>query len=136
MFDHATMGQAFAAPGMDPRQWVSMASVDPDSENARSVSFTDADGNPSPYGPLVSVTLQPSGISIRCRVAGAVAGNGEAEWYPFVAGDEVCVVIAEGDERDGGLVFPTVQVIGSRPAWIRAERFRATPTSALALPLR
>lgn len=103
-FDAASMAQAFARPGIDPRQWVSMATVDADTDSARSVQFTDEDGNPNPYGPLVSVTLQPSGICMVCRVASAVAGDGEADWYPFVGGDEVAVLILEGDERAGGVI--------------------------------
>lgn len=104
MFDLARAAEAFKRPGIDPRQWVSMATVNPDSENARSVSFKDDDGKPSPYGPIVNVTLQPSGVPCRCRVAGAVAGQGEAEWYPYVAGDEVVVLVPEGDERNGGVI--------------------------------
>ncbi len=103
-FDAASMAAAFARPGIDPRQWCSMATIDADTDSARSVQFTDDDGNTNPYGPLISVTLQPSGISMVCRVAGAVAGEGEADWYPFIGGDEVVVLILEGDERAGGVI--------------------------------
>src|SRR5205823_839829 len=41
---------------------------------------------------------------IPCRVAAHVAGNGEGEWYPFVANDEVVVMVPEGDERAGCLI--------------------------------
>lgn len=98
-FDAATMGQALARPGMDPRQWVSYGIVDADAPGHRCVIFKDENGDPLKSGPLVRVTLQPSGISVVCRVAGLVAGDGEAEWFPFVAGDEVVVVLPEGSER-------------------------------------
>jgi hypothetical protein len=102
--DLATAADAFRRPGADTRQWISYATVDADSESNPSVAFKDKDGNPSPYGPLVSVTLQPSGVRVRCRVAGAVAGEQEADWYPFVGGDEVIVLIPEGDERAGCVI--------------------------------
>jgi hypothetical protein len=94
-FDAATAGAGMSAPGMDPRQWCSRATVDPETEDQKSVEFTTA------YGPLVNVTLRPSGIPVRCQVAHEVAGQGEGEWYPFVAGDEVQVLINEGAETAG-----------------------------------
>lgn len=97
--DPSTAAEAFARPGMDPRQWISYGIVNADSEEARSVLFDDDDGE-LPF-PLVIVTLQPSGVTVPCRVAGMVAGEGEADWFPFVGGDEVLVAIPEGDERAG-----------------------------------
>lgn len=80
---------------VDTRQWGSYGTVSPETPNAPSVTFTKA------YGPLVNVKLHPSGIPVVCRVTHEIAGNGEGEWYPFVAGDEVWVQIPEGDERAG-----------------------------------
>ncbi len=94
----ASAAAAFAGPGMDTRQWISNATVDPGEE---SVIFVDDKGNPSPIGPIVVCTLQPSGITVPCRVASWCAGNQEGEWFPFMAGDEVIVAIPEGDERAG-----------------------------------
>lgn len=99
--DSALAAEAFKMPGIDPRQWISYGTVDAGTPEQPPIIFKDADGNPGPYGPLVMVTLQPTGISVPCRVAGAIAGNGEADWYPFVPGDEVLVAIPEGDERAG-----------------------------------
>jgi hypothetical protein len=96
--DIATLAEAFAKPGMDPRQWCSYATVDRETPDQKSVQFTDE------YGPLVSCTLHPSGIPVVCRVAHEVAGNGEGEWTPFVAGDEVIVLIPEGDESAGCVI--------------------------------
>ena len=92
-FDHATAGQAFAGPGMDTRQWVSYGQVDQDTQDSRCVVF-DPD-----LGPLVNVTLQPSGIPVVCRVLAPFAGQGESEYFPFISGDEVVVAITQGDER-------------------------------------
>lgn len=88
-----TERENFAGPGQDTRQWVSYGIVDDDTEDQKAVTF-DED-----YGPLVSVTLQPSGTPVRCRVGGSCAGNGEGEYFPFLGGDECVVVIFEGDEK-------------------------------------
>ena len=95
--DIAALRDALAGPGMDTRQWVSFGLVEPKGVDTpdQAVEFT------SDLGPLVCVILQPSGSSVRCRVAGQVAGNMEGEYYPFVPGDEVLVVVPEGDERAG-----------------------------------
>lgn len=101
MFNQGLFAQAFAIPGGDPRQWISYGIVAPDAEDSPSVTLKDDDGNPSPYGPIVRVILQPSGNAVPCRVAASVAGDNEGEWYPFLEGDEVLVVIPEGHERAG-----------------------------------
>lgn len=86
------------APGNDTRQWVSYAIVDNSTEEIKNVEFTD-------MGPLVNVTLQPSGVPIRCRVGMDIGGKGEGEYCPFMDGDEVLVAIVEGDERAGGVII-------------------------------
>lgn len=140
-------------PGSDPRQWNSYGIVKADAPGARSVQFNDENGNPRPY-PVVLVTLQPSGIDVVCRIAGHSAGAGTGSYRPFVAGDEVQVMIMQGDEHDcvivgrthnGADVFPTM-VGGNDPtqnnvAFDRhmepyvlesgtAILFRTTPTGA------
>lgn len=99
--DTSLASNAWRAPGMDTRSWVSYGTVDQGTPEQPPIIFKDADGNPNPYGPQVMVTLQPSGISVPCRIANAIAGDGEAEYYPYVPGDEVLVLIPEGDERAG-----------------------------------
>lgn len=95
--DLAALRDALAGPGMDTRQWVSFGVVEAMSADTpeQAVEFTPE------FGPLVCVVLQPSGYLARCRVSGMVAGNMEAEYHPFITGDEVIVVIPEGDERAG-----------------------------------
>ena len=97
--DLTTAAQAFAGPGTDTRHWISYATVDPETPDQKSVTFT------TEYGPLVSCTLRPSAIPVVCRVAHEVAGNGEGEWTPFVAGDELLVAIPEGDETAGCVII-------------------------------
>lgn len=104
-----------ATPGMDPRQWTSYGTVDAD----------EIEFDPS-LGPLIPVTLQPSQVQILCRTMSSVAGNGEGEYVPFVAGDEVLVAIPGGAERSGACVilgklnnerlpFPSDSVAGQDP---------------------
>ncbi len=101
-WDRTTFGRAFSGPS---GLWVSYGLVDADTDAAPAVRFKDEDGKPLPYGPMVSVTLQPTGVALACRVAMQVAGVGEGEWYPFVGGDEVLVVIPEGNERAGAVII-------------------------------
>lgn len=108
-FDHSTMAQAFEHPGADTRHWTSHAIVDRETAEQKSVEFTKE------YGPLVSCTLQPSGIPVRARVAGAVAGNGEADWFPFLEGDEVQVAINEGHEGSCVIIGRLNQEIDAFP---------------------
>jgi hypothetical protein len=98
-FDAASLRQALAGPGMDPRQWCSLGVVDVDEGSQRAVRYDQPD-----YGTLVHVVLQPSGIPVVCRVASACAGTGEADVEPFAAGDEVVVLVPEGDERSGCVI--------------------------------
>lgn len=122
-FDAATMSASIARPGIDPRQWVSYALVSPqqnvDGEVIDSVEFDDE------LGPLVNCKLQPSNISMRCRIAQRFAGAGEAEYSPFIEGDELLVVILEGLEAAGGVIigrlnnsidtFPLESIAGQDP---------------------
>lgn len=122
-FDAATQAEAYRRPGMDTRQWVSYALVSPSQdvggETIDSVEFDDE------LGPLVNVKLQPSNIEVRCRVAQRFAGAGEGEYSPFIEGDEVIVLIPEGDERAAPVivgrlnnsidVFPAESVAGQDP---------------------
>jgi hypothetical protein len=93
--DTSLAGEALARPGADTRGWFSYGTVEPETAGQPSVTFSPA------YGPLVNVKLHPSGVSVVCRVAHAHAGNGEADWMPFVQYDEVLVGIPEGDEKAG-----------------------------------
>jgi hypothetical protein len=106
VFDHSTLGEAFSRPGMDTRQWISYGIVNDEvADGPHSTHFDDEDGAPLGVGPIIAVTLQPSNIVVACRVASGVAGNGEAEWFPFQAKDEVLVAIPEGDERAGCVII-------------------------------
>jgi hypothetical protein len=93
--DLRTMAEGMSFPGIDPREWCSYGLVEAGEE---SVVF-DED-----HGPLVVVRLQPSNVSVRCRVGCQTAGDGEGEFSPFVAGDEVLVALPSGDPKGGPVI--------------------------------
>lgn len=90
--DVASIAALFA----DGRAWVSIGVV------AEDVIDFDEDDYKQPF---VGVTMQPAGVEINCRVASAAAGNGEADWVPFVKGDEVVVVLPGGAEAAGPIII-------------------------------
>jgi hypothetical protein len=110
-----------SAPGTDTRQWGSYGTVMAENGDQKSVEFTPE------YGPLVMVTLHPSNIDVRCRVASQVAGNGEGEWFPFLEGDEVWVEIPQGDENSGCLI--TARLNNEIDAWPRQVAGMDTTTN-------
>lgn len=116
---------AVSRPGIDPREWISYGIVDPETDDDKSVEF-DAD-----YGPLVNVTLHPSGKQVRARVASNMAGNGEGEWFPFIAKDEVLVALAGGNERACVIVGRLNQGVDGFP-----ERVAGVDTSKNAVAFR
>ncbi len=116
----------------DNKQWVSMGLVvdDPD---VPPVQFNREDGQV-----YVMVSLEPSKVPVRCRLAGQVAGAGEAEYFPFLPNDEVVVLIPQGDEGAGCVIvgrlnqaldpFPMDSVAGQDPTTNTfAFRRRRTP---------
>jgi hypothetical protein len=111
-FDAGMFVDAFSRPGIDPREWISYGVVDQDgeSEDEKAVEF-DKD-----YGPLVNVTLHPAGKQVRARVASFMAGNGEGEWFPFIAKDEVLVALANGSERNAIIIGRMNQGVDGFPS--------------------
>lgn len=118
--DQRTSAEAWAHPGIDPRQWISYGRVEGQTADDPDPCVTFDEG-----GPKVKVTLQPSGAPVLCRVSSFVAGRGEGEYFPFVEGDEVIVAIPEGSERAGTVIigrlnneidtFPSGSVAGQDP---------------------
>ncbi len=126
--DWASHADAFK----DNKQWVSMGLVVDDPE-VPPVEFNREDGQV-----YVNVSLEPSKVPVRARVAGQVAGAGEAEYFPFMPNDEVVVLIPQGDEGAGCVIigrlnqaldpFPMDSVAGQDPTTNTfAFRRRRTP---------
>lgn len=96
--------ELFSRPGSDTRQWLSYGLVVEGTDDRPPVMFDDDEGEPLAEGPRVMVTLQPSNITVPCRVASFIAGVQEGSWYPFQPRDEVVVLVPEGDERAGCVI--------------------------------
>lgn len=121
-FDQSSAARAFSYAGSDPRIWSSFATVDAidAGDGAQTVEFDEEDGQV-----YVSITLQPYNIPARARVAMAIAGAGEAMYFPFVPNDEVIVAIPSGSVRAGCVIvgklnnkfdaFPMTGVSGTDP---------------------
>jgi hypothetical protein len=92
--DARSLAEALAFPGIDPRTWISIATVDPDE-----VTW-DED-----LGYLVPVTLQPTQVQGVAVCAQDVAGNSEGSASPFVEGDTLVVGVCHGMERAGVIVL-------------------------------
>lgn len=120
--------------GLSPpeKQWCSIAIVSTDPE-VPPVEFSREDGQV-----YVNVVLQPSMVPVRARLGGQIAGAGEGEYFPFLAGDEVMVLLPEGREDAGAVVvarlsnrldaFPMDSVAGQDPTTNSfAFRRRRTP---------
>lgn len=104
----ADFSDLLARPGADTRGWVHYGLVAAETQgntDQKSVIFNDSNGNPLPYGVLVMVKLQPNGNILPCRVAAQCAGPGESDYHPFIANDEVIVVVPNGDESNGGVIL-------------------------------
>lgn len=56
----------------------------------------------------VDVELHPSGRVITCRIAGAGGGAGRGAWGIPDPGDEVAVIVPDGEEDAGGIVVGTL----------------------------
>jgi hypothetical protein len=96
--DMRRMSEALKGPGIDTRHWVSYGTVavvgdgEPDFADPHAV-------NVSPSGVLVDVLLMPSGIPVTCRYAGIQGGGACTILAPIRPGDEVLVVIPDGEVR-------------------------------------
>ena len=118
--DAATAGVAYERPGNDTREWISFGTVATDTDGGDAVIFHEADGQV-----YVRVTLHPSLRPAMCRVGAQVAGNGEADYTPFVPGDEVLVALPQGREDAGATIicrlnnsldaFPMDSIAGQDP---------------------
>jgi len=102
---YGDMREMASGPGVDSRQWCSYGQVIGDANGSKSIRFNDEEGAALAHGVLIDVKLEPSRHEVPCRVLSSCAGNGEGEYHPFVAGDEVMVLVPEGNERAGCVII-------------------------------
>lgn len=97
--DPARVAKAFQRPGIDPRHWVSYGTVCTVSSKGRA-NFNDGSAVfVSPGGCTVDVLLMPANQHVPCRYTGVQGGRAGTIYTPIKPGDEVLVVIPDGDLR-------------------------------------
>lgn len=96
-------GDGLAKPGIDPRQWVSLA-------YANGESVVDA-----AHGVFVDVTLVPTNEVITARVTPIYGGNGFGLYAKVHADDELVVLIPNGNTAMGGVVVSRVWTAADLP---------------------
>jgi Type VI secretion system/phage-baseplate injector OB domain len=95
ILDVGRLGNALSRPGIDPRTWISYATVD----------GVGVDGE----GVFVDVTLLPSGEQMTARAGTIYAGPGYGLHLPFGVNDEVVVGVPNGDPGHGAVVLGRLQ---------------------------
>lgn len=95
--DVARLSEAVSRPGIDPRAWVEPAVIDGE-------SFVDLrDGK---QGIFVNVYILRTGTTIPARLGALYAGNGFGFYLPVEDGDEVQVLVPNGETDEGPVVLP------------------------------
>lgn len=117
--DVARVAEALSYPGIDPRTWLSAGTVgnrDDDGEFT-TTGFADSPGDgpqvpDSTYtdelGTVVDVRLEPAGDIITARWAGIGVGRFGRMLFPLRGGDEVIVLIPNGDRNSGAITVVAV----------------------------
>lgn len=117
--DWSKIREAVTGPGIDPRVWVLMGRID---DNPDAVRWE------APHGWIADITVHGGPLDqegpIACRVACALASNGEIGSCPVQLGDEVIVVVPVGDANAGPIIVGQLSG-GEKP----------TPTTVNGFPL-
>lgn len=109
--DTGRLAEALSRPGIDPRMWASVGVV------------TDVFVDPE-HGPMVDVTLLPSGQDVTARQGAAYAGVGFGFYTPIAIEDEVLVVLSNGELGESPVVVSRLWSASDTP-----------PTEAVDAPL-
>lgn len=72
-------------------------------------------------GPLINVALQPSRVPVRCRVLMRVGGAGEADYHPFVPGDEVLVALPNGPRGECAILGKLANAVDAFPTSVAGQ---------------
>lgn len=107
---------AVRGPGIDPRVWITDATV-------KELGF-DSD-----EGIFADVQLQPTGEEETVYVGQPCSGDGFGDWCPLEVGDTVLVAIPHGDHDFGGWVISRAHNAADKPpADFRSEEDSEAPT--------
>ena len=100
--DLGKLSAAVARPGIDPRTWVTLATV-------IEVGF-DADNS---Y--YADVAYLPSGEEQTCLVGSAYTGNNFGIWTPLEPDDVVVVIVPNGDSNAGPIIVARLWNSADKP---------------------
>lgn len=96
-FDTQRLGEAIKGPGLDTRHWVSYGRVAVVGEDGEP-DFTDPHAvHIEPAGVTVDVLLMPALVPATCRYSGLQGGPACTVLSPIHPGDEVLVVLPDGE---------------------------------------
>ena len=96
--DVARLSRAVQRPGIDPRTWLTMATVTSDPV------VEDVDDTSDAGGVFVNVTLMPSGTETTAFLPAQYAGPGFGFYLPVAIDDTVIVVVPDGDPNNGCVI--------------------------------
>ncbi len=100
--DVASIARAVSRPGIDPRTWVSLATVQQFAVD-------------SAHGVFADIKLFPTGLVTTARVGAAYAGKGFGLYAPLSPGDEVVVIAPNGDPNAGLVIVTTLWSAAAPP---------------------
>jgi hypothetical protein len=124
--DMGRLAAALRSPGIDPRKWIVAGTVgyrDDDGElqtgelleppgggpAVPASTWTDADGC------IVDVHVEPDGDVLACRWNGIAVGTFGSLLFPLRGGDNVLVLIPDGDQNSPDRTIVAVGACASRP---------------------
>lgn len=90
--DVGAIASAVSRPGIDPRQWIKLASVE-------ELGFDPLEGV------FADLLLLPEGVPDTALVGSTYAGAAFGDWCPLEVGDLVVVAIPDGDSGSGPVVI-------------------------------
>ena len=93
--DMFRLSKLASRPGVDPRLWLTLATV-------TDVAF-DAE-----HGMFADVQFMPDGDRETCLIGSDYAGNGFGEWLPLKTGDVVLVAVSHGDPGAGCVLIKRI----------------------------
>lgn len=100
-WDMGALAKALQRPGIDPRQWATLAVVQETGFDPEEGAFAD-------------VTFLPSNQVETCYIGSDYTGDGFGEWNPLHVGDLVLVIVPEGDAAAGPVIVKRI--------WTRTEK--------------
>jgi hypothetical protein len=95
--DVQRLARAIAGPGIDTRTWVTAGTVGVKDDRGRFVTNDPEAVYVDNFGAVASVQVEPDGQMVTARWNGVACGRFGFFLFPLRAGDEVTVLIPDGD---------------------------------------